>query len=459
MKQNPILSGPVGKTIIKMSGPMMIGLIGVVSLNLIDAYFIGKLGTFALAAIGFTFPAILLQGAISGGLGVGVSSVVSRAMGAKDHKRVQRLTTDSLILSIFIVIILAILGENTIDILFRSMGADSEALEMIREYMQIWYLGLPFIVIPMVGNGAIRATGNTVIPATVMVLAMVINSILDPIMIFGFGPIPAMGIKGAALATVISRFLTMLISISYLIFKLKMITFSLPSFSEIFDSWKRVLHIGLPAGLTRIFLPLSMGFITRMVSGYGKEAIAAMGMGTKIEMFSLVPIMAISTVMIPFMGQNLGAGNKERMIRALKFSFFVSLLMGGFLFIVFSLFGIPLGRLFNSDPKVYKLIHLYLMIVSLGYGLQGFIEVAAASLNALQKPYFAAGAHFLRMAVLYIPIAFLGNRFIGIKGIFIAAALSSILAGLFCIRILRYSIIDKAKKMSTLKKDSFIKSK
>ncbi len=432
-----ILNAPVVITLIQMSLPMMVGLIGVVSLNLIDAYFIGKLGTHALAAIGYTFPAILLQGAISGGLGVGTSAIVSRAIGQNNDKLVKRLTTDSLILSVIVVVLLVIIGQLTIDSLFRTMGADSSSMLMIKDYMRIWYLGLPFVVIPMVGNGAIRATGNTVIPATVMIVAMVTNGILDPILIFGFGPIPAMGIKGAALATVIARFTTMCISLGYLIFRLKMIDSVKPKLAELLDNWKNLLHIGLPAGITRIFLPLSMGFITRLVSGYGLDAVAAMGIGLKVEMFSLVPMMALSTVMIPFIGQNLGAGNLDRIKKGYTTAVKISLIWGVILFISYQFFGKNIGSLFNSNTDIHNIIYNYLIIASTGYGLLGIIEVSSAIFNVLHKPFSAAALHFLRMAVLYIPLAILGSRILGLKGIFIASAISGILTGVAAIIVIK----------------------
>lgn len=424
-----ILNGPVAITLLKMSLPMMVGLVGVVSLNLIDAYFIGKLGSHALAAIGYTFPAILLQGAISGGLGVGTSAIVSRAIGEKNNRLVKRLTTDSLILSIIVVTLLVIIGEYTIEPLFNVMGADQSSMLMIKDYMEIWYLGLPFVVIPMVGNGAIRATGNTIIPATVMIVAMVTNGILDPIMIFGLGPIPAMGIKGAAFATVIARCFTMFISLGYLIFRLKMIDLIKPKLTELFRNWKSLMHIGLPAGITKIFLPLSMGFITRLVSGYGKDAVAAMGIGLKVEMFSLVPIIALSTVMIPFIGQNLGAGNYNRIKKGHTTAIYFSLIWGVILFISFLFFGKNVGSIFNSNTDIHNIIYNYLIIASTGYGLLGIIEVSSAIFNVLHKPFSAAALHFFRMAILYIPLAILGSNLFGLSGIFMATAVSGIFTG------------------------------
>lgn len=431
-----LVKEPVNRVIIRMSIPMMVGFVGVVSLNLIDAYFIGKLGTEALAAIGYTFPAILLQGAISGGLGVGASAVISKAIGQKNRALAKRLTTDSLILSVSIVIVFVVLGEFTIDPLFRSMGASETSMIIIREYMRIWYLGLPFVVVPMVGNGAIRSTGNTIIPAVIMVTAMISNTVLDRIMIFGWGNFPAMGIKGAAIATVISRVITMTMSLSYLIFKLKMVTVASITIKSMTGNWLNILQIAIPAGLTRIFLPLSMGFITRLVSGYGIHAVAAMGMGLKIEMFTLVPVMAISTIIIPFTGQNLGAGKNYRVMKGFSVSFRYSFFIGILAFLVFLLFGSHIGRLFNNNMNVYRLIHRYLCIASIGYGMLGVIEIAASILNALHKSVSASLLHLFRMVALYIPLAAAGSKYIGLTGIFTASAVSSIIAGALAIYLI-----------------------
>lgn len=434
---NRMLTGKEGKTIIQLSLPMMLGLVSVVSLNLIDTYFIKLLGagsTDSIAyaarvillqeAMGYTFPVILLQGAISGGLGVGAAAVISRAFGSGNKQAVRRIASDSLLISILIVIIFVIAGELSIRPLFSSMGADKESLPLISSYMRIWYLGLPFVVIPMIGNSIIRASGNTKIPALAMVLSMLINTILDPIFI------DKMGIAGAAAATVIARACTMIISTTYLIFKLKLIDFRFPKIRQLMQNWKNILKIGLPAAFSRVFLPITMGFIMKIIKEYGREAVAGINIGMKIEMFALVPMMAVSTVLIPFIGQNMGARKPDRVKNALSFSIKLAVFYGLGLFALFALTGTLFGKIFNSDPVVYKLIHQYLFITSTGYALLSCVEFAAAAYNALHKPMIAAAIHFFRVICLYLPLALIGSELFDITGIISGIAAASVISGI-----------------------------
>mgnify|MGYP003116663043 FL=1 len=184
---------------------MLGGTFAMNAFNLADTWFVAKLGTVPLAAMGFSFPVVMVLITLSLGLGMGATTVVSHAMGAGDQELAKRLTTHAIILCILVVVFVSVVGLLTIDPVFRMLGAGPEVMPAIRGYMQVWYCGVVFLVIPMVANNIIRATGDMVRPSLIMAVTSVLNIILDPIFIFGFLFIPAMGIKGAALATVLSR--------------------------------------------------------------------------------------------------------------------------------------------------------------------------------------------------------------------------------------------------------------
>lgn len=424
-----LTEGSVSQTILSQTGPMIIGMLGIVIFNLADTYFIGKLGTEALAAMSFTLPVVMLQGAIAMGLGVGTSAVVSHAIGTGDNNKVKRLTTDSLLLSVLIVLIIITIGLFTITPLFTAMGAEGSILEMVRDYITIWYLGVPFVVIPMIGNNAIRAAGNTVIPSTIMMIAVVINVILDPVLIFGIGPIPAMGMKGAAFATVFARFTTLIASLLFLRFKFNMLTIKLENFSIIKTSWFSILHIGMPSALTQVLVPISVGVITKMVAGYGKDAVAALGVASRLEMFALSPTMALSATMIPFIGQNAGANRNDRVRKGIYFSYKVSIVTGLVGFLIFSIFGRQLAGIFDSNKDVVEIVYSYLLIVFISHGFLGIIWICASSFSALRKPFNSTYLNFIKMFLLYIPLAILGARLFDLNGIFTGASLSSFLGG------------------------------
>ncbi len=419
---------------------MMIGMIGMVMFNLIDTFFVGRLGTVPLAAMSYTFPVIMLLGSISVGIGVGAASVIARAIGNGDNRSVQRLTTDSLFLSVTLVTVLVIIGLFTIDPLFRALGARGDTLVLVKQYMLIWYLGMPFVVVPMVGNNAIRAAGNTKIPSFIMLAAIAVNLVFDPLLIFGIGPFPRLELRGAAIATVAARSTTLFISLYFLRYRFNMLTSHIPSMSKLMASWKQILYVGIPAAITQLTNPLTMGIITRLVTAYGVSAVAAFGIGTRIELFALSPLMSLSVVMIPFVGQNYGAGRIDRIDRGIRFAHRVSIAYGFGIFLFFVLFGKPVAKIFNTDPDVLKNVVLYLTIVSFGYGFQGIVLGTASVFNALNRPMKAFAANSFRLFILYIPIAVLASRYFGLAGIFSGACISSVIAGIISIFWIRSSI-------------------
>jgi putative MATE family efflux protein len=424
-----LTEGSPGRRILALTGPMSVGMVGMVVFNLVDTWFVGRLGTDALAAMGFTFPVILLQGSISMGLGIGTSAAVSRAFGRDDHEDARRLTTYSLYLSVLIVILFVVIGLLTIDPLFRAMGADGDRLILVKRYMRIWYLGVPFVVIPMIGNNAIRAAGNTVIPSAIMLTAICVNLILDPLLIFGIGPFPRMGIAGAALATVFARSTTLVVSLLVLRFRFGLLAVKVSGGARLRDSWKRILSIGLPAAATQSVIPLSMGVITRIVSVHGTSAVAALGVGTRVEMFVLSPIRALAAVLVPFVGQNIGAGRADRVKEGLRFGYRFSLSLGALSFVVLLVAGRSIGGLFDPNPEVVRIAALYMAVASAGYGAHGMQLISANSFSALGRPYHAAALNLARMFGLYIPLALLGSRLFGPAGIFAGASLSAFIAG------------------------------
>ena len=427
----PILTeGPIGKMLLRLTIPMFFGIVGTMAFNLIDTYFIGQLGIRELAAISFTFPVIFILGGISFGLGVGASAVISKAIGENDQKKVARLTTDSLVLALLVVSIFIILGYLTIDPVFRLLGADNETLPLIRDYMKIWYPGMFFLVIPIVGNNAIRATGDAKSAGMIMVVGVLVNTILDPLFIFGYGPIPRLEMEGAAIATVIARALTLVFSLWILSHKYDMIILKPPKLNEVIESWKKILFIGLPTAGTNLMRPLAAGIIIRIVASYGAPAVAAFGVATRIDLFAMTVVMALSSILGPYIGQNLGAQKPERVKEGINKGHILSVVWGIIALLILGFTGRFIAPLFNSDPDVIETIIQYLWIVPIGYGLYGVFNISNAALNVLNKPYHAAVMNIIMLFVLLIPLVLIGSDLYGLIGIFIAIPVANILSGI-----------------------------
>lgn len=434
-----LTEGPVVGTLVSLALPMVWGLFSVISFNLVDTYFVGQLGLRELAALSFTFPVVMALGSLAIGLGVGASSLISRAIGEGDRHKVRQLTTNSLILALLIVGVFVVAGLLTIDPLFTALGAGPETLPLIRKYIRIWYLGMVFVVVPMVGNGAIRAAGDTKFPSLIMTIAAVVNVVLDPILIFGLLGFPRLELEGAAIATLIARAATLVAALWVLHYREGMLLLSRQRLGDIVRSWKEILAIALPAAAAGLVAPVAMGIIVRFVARFGTEAVAAFGVVTRIEAFTMIVTIALSASIGPFVGQNWGAGRKDRVREALRKSMGFCLAWGVIVAGALALIGGKVAALFNPDPRVVEVACLYLLIVPLSYGMEGIIHMVRMALNALGQAFRATALIGARYLLLYVPLAYAASLSFGLRGIFVAAALSNFVvafaAYLLCRRI------------------------
>ena len=435
-----LVDGPVGGTLARLTGPMILGIVAMIAFNLTDTFFVGRLGTLPLAALSFTMPVVYAVNHIIMGIGIGASAAVSRAVGGGDMQEARRLTTASLALALVITAVFVVLGRVFTRPLFRLLGADGGTLPLIEQYMRIWFNGVLFLVFPMVGNNIIRALGDTKIPAAIMVIAVVLNLILDPLLIFGIGPFPRLELAGAALTTVLSRSVTMIVAILVLWRRYGMITFRGLDLKRVSCCWGSILYVGVPAAATRTIIPAGIGVITRLVASFGPAAVAGYGVAMRIEFFALSVIWALSSVIGPFVGQNWGAGRRDRVERSLSLSSRFALLWGLGMLAILALPARWIAGVFSQNPAVDDTIVLYLRIVPFCYGLQGMFVIANSALNVIRRPIHAAALAFVQMFGLAVPLALAGRALLGIGGVFGGAAVAYLVAGIVAWKVLGRSV-------------------
>ena len=358
-----LTQGSIPKALFSLAGPMMLGIIAIVSVSIIDTYFVAQLGTAELTALSFTFSVSMAVTSIAIGLGAGASSVVSRAVGANNLEDAKRLTTDALVLALLLVSTIAVIGFYCVKPLFAFLGAQANVLDLIVRYMQIWFLGLPFLVIPMVANAVLRAVGNAFWPSMIMVGSAFLNMTLTPLLIFGWGPVPAYHIEGAAYGTLAAQILTTLFVVWLVVAREHLVVWKLPPRSELVDSWKRVLGVGIPASLGNAVNPIGVTIVIAILASYGETTVAAFGVAGRIESLAAIPMLALSSAIGPIAGQSWGSGNAQRVIDALKHSYGVSFLWSLVLAMLLWFFAEPIVKLFSDEMSVAKEARLYLMIV------------------------------------------------------------------------------------------------
>ena len=425
-----LIQGPIGRTLTRMTLPTIVGIFAILLFNIVDTYFIGLIGAKELAAVSFTFPVSYVVLNISLGIGIGTTTSLSNRLGSGSFSEARSMSRHGIFLAVLVAMVLSQIGIATINPLFTALGASEQALPLIREYMVIWYLGIPLLFLPMVGNSAIRATGDTKTPSYIMMTAGLVNGILDPILIFGWGPFPEMGIKGAALATVIS-WLMASIAVLWCLKMLNAISYSGDWLKKsTLESWKPILTIGIPAGATNFIPPIAAGVITRIVAEHGDAAVAGFGVGTRIEALALVVIMALSSTLTPFIGQNYGARQFHRIRKGLRIAITFSVLWELLMTLLLVLLAPFIARQFSDNESVIQTTTLFLWCLPISYGCQGVVMLCCAAFNALQKPILGTMMNALRLLVLAIPAAIVGSNLFDLPGLFIGISIAQVVAAI-----------------------------
>ena len=427
--QATLTEGSVATQLKTMAIPMVWGLTATMSLNAIEAFFVAKLGRIPLAAFSFTFPILMELTSVGIGLGAGASSAVARAIGEGDEKTARRLATDAMSLTFLVSFVVCLIGWFTIEPLFLGLGATPDLIPYIRSYMSIWYFSAPCLLVPMVSLAALRAMGMSHVQGYLMSAAALLNLMLDPILIFGVGPVPALGLEGAAIATLCTRF-CMLVTAIYILHKwVDMLVNPLVAWADLRSSWKVIVYVGIPAMCANVIIPVASAIIVKMVAGYGTDAVAGLGIATRVEPLMLIVFYALSGVIGPFFGQNRGAGKLDRLSEAVRVLTGFSLVLGFVLAVLLWLFGGAIASIFGDHQGVIRVAAVYLSIVPASYGAYGIIMSANAAFNGLGRPWPAMVISAARVLFVYLPFAWLGQKIWQLPGIFIATALTNIIVG------------------------------
>ncbi|MGR2869052.1 MATE family efflux transporter [Vibrio vulnificus] len=445
LDKHGLLSAPIAETLRKMTVPMIFGMVAILMFNLVDTFFISLLGTEALAAISYTFPVTFAVNCITMGIGVGLSTSIGRLLGQGEAHQAARFTTHGLLLAVVLVALASTLGFFTVTPLFTLLGAKEELIPLIGQYMHVWYLTIPLLVIPMAGNSAIRATGDTKTPAKIMMLAGLINGVLDPLLIFGIGPFPELGIQGAAIASALS-WLGALIGSFYVLIQRERLL-GLPQWQRLKEDWRQILKVGTPAALSNAMNPLSGAILMMMLSSHGTAAVAAYGAAQRIESILILVLMALTSALTPFMAQNFGAKNPQRAFQGLFVSMRFSVLFQGLVFLMMVPLSIPLAALFSQEQAVRDLLWHYLLVVPISYGFLGIVMMLVSGLNAMHQPLNAFRWSVIRLFVFTLPSAYLGSWLYDIEGLFIGIAVGNILVGL-CSYL--YALKQRKQQLATL---------
>jgi len=429
-RQRPTLTdGPIGRRLFRLTLPMMVGILAMMGFNMVDTLFVGRLGTLPLAAMAVTFPVVMVLMSISLGIGIGTSIAVSRAIGGERPDEVRRLATDALSLAFLVSVLCSVCGMLVLDPVIRALEGDLPTHGDTRAYLSVWLPGLAFVMLPMVGSMAIRATGDTFTPSAVLLLGVVVNAVLDPLLIFGFGPCPRLEIAGAAWATVLSRAATLVAVLWLLVGRERMLATPFVRPAVVLRSWRRLLRIAVPIALNNVITPLRVGAVTRLCAELGPAAAAGYGVGSRVEGFALSGMFALQSVIGVFIGQNAGAARWGRVCGAMRACTRFGLAYGGFVFLVLLAVGKPLASVFDSNPAVIAATYAYFVIAGVTFGGKAVYLSGSAGLNSLDHAGEATAITALHGLAIAVPAAWLGGRLWGLPGLFGGIAFGNLAGG------------------------------
>lgn len=452
-----IISGDVYPVLFKLAWPMMITTLLNTTYNLVDALWLGRLpypeNTLSVGAVSIAWPFLFLLLSFEVGIGLAAIAIISQYTGAKDYDEATNYTGQMFFLFTVLSIIIGVVAFFITEDFLNLLTGDGEMVPYAVDYLKILYLGIPGLMIFTAFSFSLRSFGDTLTPLKVMSVSVVINMILDPLLIFGIGPFPSMGIRGAALGTIIARYVSMSIAL-YLIFGGKVgIKLKLSHLKPHFGRWKKILSIGIPAAIARTEEAFGLVVITGILAmmPYQEEVLAAYGIGNRLINITYIVLMGSMLSTGTMVGQALGANRRARAQEIVKKT---TMFMLYFLLItsaIFILFHRPIMSFFiPGDDMVIDIGSRFLIIMALAMPFTAIYESMSGALFGSGHTVQQFSLSVTRLWALRIPmmLSFGFGLMLYSTGAWIAIALSNIGAGLLALWIYKMGwwkakVIDK----------------
>jgi len=435
-KGRNLTEGDMLKTLFLLAAPMVLGMALQTGFNIIDTFFIGMLGSEELASISVTFPVVFIFIAIASGLAIGSTALVSQAIGARKRKKASNIALHSIIIGIITGTTTAVFGVFFSPPLFHFMGVSGHILEMTIQYANLIFFGFVFLFIGFIAQGIIQADGDTITPTRNLGVSVFLNIILDPLFIFGLGPVPAMGLVGAGLATVLARSVGAFLNIFHIFTNRTSIRMDMKYFVPEVSIFKRIVLIGFPSSLSNSINSIGMILLMSLVGAFGTSAIAAFGVGIRLESLAIMPIIGLSSAVIPFVGQNLGANRISRAKESISLaSYSVIAFMCLFWLVWFFLPEIVYSP-FTSDPDVLLIGSGYLKIISFGYIFMGLNFIMGAAFQGAGRTDLQLAVNLIRW-ISVISVAYFLVGILGMNGIWTGFPIGNFAGFLIAFTILK----------------------
>ncbi len=445
LTENKMGTMSVRRLLLTMAIPMIFSQFIQAMYNIVDSIFVSMISENALSAVSLAFPVQSLMISIATGTGVGINALLSRHLGAGNKNGVNLAAGNGVFLSLMSGLLFMVLGLVFTRHFFVLQSDNSEIITMGTRYLSICTVFSVGVFGQITCERLLQATGRTFDSMIVQGVGAVANIILDPIFIFGWLGVPAMGIAGAAIATVAGQWIGLFFGIYYNVKKNKEITFSLEYLLPRGSIIARIYQIGLPSILVTALTSVTIYSINQILLSFTATATALYGIYIKIQSIFFLPLAGVNNAVVPLLSYNYGAKKKQRLIEIMRFSLVVGMCMTLIGLFVFMVFPVPLLKLFNASQEMIALGVPAFRRMCLSFLFAGFSVISISILQALNRAHQSMITSFVRQLFALIPSAYLLSLTGNLNNVWLAYPIAEIfsvtLSGYFVLKVYREKIL------------------
>lgn len=390
------------KSLFKLATPIIVGMIVQTLYNIVDTAFVGRLGAESIAALTFSFPIFFILIALNAGLAAGMGSRISRYLGENNKTAAENTAMHGLFISLVLSFLILCFGSLILKPLFLLFGATSSVLSLAMDYTSIILMGAFFMLPGQILNSIFSAQGDTKTPMRIQIIALIINIILDPIFIFGFG----LGVRGAAIATVIAFSTTLLLGIYY-IRTVSHLHIHLRSYRFSLYILKNIVAVGIPASMVMLLMSVYIMVINRFMAYFGTNYVASFGIVSRLESVAVLPIVGLSMALLTLVGMFDGAKRYDLIKTISWFAIKTGVLMTSGIGIVFFIFPDLILRIFTTDPTILSIGAVYIKINVLTFPLMAITMSISRVLQGMGYGFPGFMINLIRVFLVALPLAYL----------------------------------------------------
>ncbi|MDY4129333.1 MATE family efflux transporter [Peptostreptococcus porci] len=423
---------PILPLILNMSIPPLCSMFLQYTYNFVDCIFVSWIGEDALTAVSLSFPITTLMLAMSIGIGVGINVLISKNLGGKNFDEANSVVTHGLLISTVLGIILNLIILLIIKPYFRAIIQDYAIYSLALKYMTICaFLQVPNMIHIAIQK-IIQGTGNMIAPMLFQMAGVLLNFVLDPILIFGFGPFPKMGIEGAAVSTVLGYTLSMILAFYVLIFTRQKVKIKIYDFKINLEIFKNIVILGLPSFIMNALGAFMVSFANMFLIVYSTTAVAFFGAYFKAQQVVVMTVNGLIQGCIPIMSFNYGAKNRDRLLDTFKKGTIIAVLLMAFGSLLLAVFPRQVLKIFMASDSMMELGIPALRIMVCSYIFNGISTMFASLMQSIGQVKYSVYINLSRQLVLLVPFMWIFTRFWGITGVWVAFPITEILTLLFC---------------------------